>query len=84
MSDQASLVESAEHWERLADEAEAKAKWDRDLGIDLSLPGCSAGDYRARDFRRTAEALRLEAATGRPHCSSCLGPHANHHHPHRG
>jgi hypothetical protein len=75
---------SAEHWERLADEAVAQAAWDRDHGIDLSHPGCSAGDYQAMCFRQTAKALRLEATTGIPHCSTCFGPHANHKHPHRG
>lgn len=75
---------SAEHWERLADEANAKAKWDRDLGIDLSAPGTSAGDYKAATYRRTAKALRLEAETGRAHCSLCLKDHPNHHHGHRG
>ena len=75
---------SAEHWERLADEAAAQAQWDRDHGIDLSKPGLSAGDYRAAIYRRTAQALRLEAATGKAHCSLCLKDHPNHHHGHRG
>ena len=84
MTDKAQLAESIAHWERLATEAEAKAAWDRDHGIDLSKPGCSAGDYQAQTFRRTAEALRRELHTGRPHCSTCLGDHPNHQHPHRG
>ena len=75
---------SAEHWERLANEDEERARWNRARGIDLSSPGSSAGDCRAREFRRVAEALRLEAKTGRPHCSSCMGDHPNHQHPHRG
>jgi len=84
-SDQANLIiASAEHWERLADEAEARARWNRDHGLDLSNPGGSAGDHQAETYRHTAKALRLEAATGRPHCSSCFGAHANHHHSHRG
>ena len=80
----AQALESAEHWERLATEAEDQARWDRDHGIDLSNPGSSAGDHRARMYRRTAEALHLEAKTGRPHCSECLGDHPNHSHGHRG
>lgn len=75
---------SADHWERLAVEAEVQAKWDRDHGIDLSNPGGSAGDHKAATYRRTAQALRLEAATGRAHCSLCLKDHPNHLHGHRG
>ena len=75
---------SADHWEGLADEAAAQAWWDRDQGIDLSKPGLSAGDYRAATYRRIAQALRLEAATGKAHCSLCLKDHPNHHHGHRG
>jgi len=82
--DKAQLAASIEHWERLASEAESQAKWNRDHGRDLSKPGCSAGDYQAQIFRRTAEALRRELATGQPHCSTCLGDHPNHQHPHRG
>ena len=77
-------IAAAEHWERLADECEERARWNREHGIDLSEPGCSAGDHRAREYRRTAEALRLEAKTGRPHCTTCLRDHPNHQHPHRG
>jgi hypothetical protein len=83
-ADKKQLVASIEHWERLATEAEEQAKWNRDHGRDLSNPGGSAGDYQAQTFRRTAEALRRELATGRPHCSTCLGDHPNHQHPHRG
>lgn len=78
------LAASIEHWEKLATEAEAQARWNRDRGIDLSAPGCSAGDHRAQTYRRCAEALRREAQTGRPHCSTCLGDHPDHHHGHRG
>lgn len=72
------LIASAEHWERLAAEAEDLAAWDRAHGIDLSSPGASPGDHRARSYRVTAQALRLEATTGRPHCTNCLGDHPNH------
>jgi hypothetical protein len=78
------ITASIEHWLALATEEEKQAAWDRERGIDLSKPGCSAGDHRARVYRRTAEALQLERETGRPHCSACLGDHPNHHHGHRG
>ena len=74
-------AESAEHWERMAVEAQARAKWNRERGIDLSSPGMSVGDHQAAMFRKTAEALRREAATGNPHCSTCGGPHPPHKHP---
>lgn len=83
-ADRYEATASAERWERLADEAAAQAQWDRDHGIDLSAPGTSAGDYKAATYRRTAKALRLEAETGRAHCSLCLKDHPNHHHGHRG
>lgn len=63
-----SLLSAAEHWEQRADADETMAVWERDLGIDLSLPGQSPGDHRARRARRCARTLRLEAATGLPHC----------------
>jgi hypothetical protein len=62
------LIASAEHWERLADEDAQVAAWERERGIDLSAPGASAGDYRAAAARRCARTLRLQAATGEPHC----------------
>jgi hypothetical protein len=83
-SSKSELAESIEHWLKLATDDERQAAWDRDRGIDLSKPGSSAGDHRARMYRRTAETLQLELATGRPHCSTCLGDHPNHHHGHRG
>ena len=82
--DRNAAAASADHWERLAVEAEDQARWDRDHGIDLSKPGLSPGDYRAATYRHTAKALRLEAVTGRPHCSLCFKDHPNHHHGHRG
>jgi hypothetical protein len=74
MSDKGDIIASAEHWERLAEEAARMAAWDRERGIDLSVPGCSAGDYKARTYRDTAKSLRLEAATGKPHCSCHFSP----------
>ena len=70
----AEIIESAEHWERQADEAEAQAAWDRERGIDLSPAGTSAGDHRAQLYRATGQALRLEASTGIAHCSCHLVP----------
>lgn len=78
------LVAAAEHWEALARESEAKAEWDRRHGFDLGPRGGSAGDFQAATFRKTAQALRLEADTGRSHCTNCLGDHPNHLHSHRG
>lgn len=78
------LRQSIAHWESLAMREELFAKRDREEGRDLSLPGRSPGDYRARTYRDVAKALRLELETGRPHCSACFGPHPNHEHGHRG
>ncbi len=75
---------SAAHWDRIALDDEAAAEWDREHGIDMSSPGQSPGDHRARRARACAESLRLEAATGREHCTECLGAHANSLHPHLG
>ncbi len=66
--DQARTLEAAVHWERLADEAEKQASWDREHGIDLCAPGQSPGDNKARGYRLVARTLHLEAATGLPHC----------------
>ncbi len=74
------LIAVADHWDAIADSAEAKAVWDRAHGFDLSEPGKSPGDYQAGTYRRTAESIRLEAETGKVHCSMCLGAHANHEH----
>lgn len=65
---------SAEHWERLANENESMAAYERSIGLDLSQPGSSPGDHKARSFRETAKALRLEAATGVRHCSCHFSP----------
>ena len=74
------LADAIAHWERIADDSIALAKWNREHGFDLSRPECSAGDHYAEICRRTAKALRLEMETGVVHCSICLGPHANHEH----
>jgi len=78
------ILNAAEHWERIADDEERLAAWDRKQGVDMSFPGQSPGDHRASAFRATAKALRLEAETGKPHCSVCFQDHPNHLHMHRG
>ncbi len=83
MDTKKALIKSAACWEQLAAEDEAAALWDRTRGADMSAPGQSAGDHRARAARRAATALRLEAATGRPHCTLCLESHPNHLHTHQ-
>lgn len=75
----AQLTESAKHWEKYADEAEAMARWERERGIDLSAPGSSPGDHKARGARLAAKSLRFEAETGEPHCMCCLKPEAECH-----
>ena len=64
----AELLKAAAQWETVADAAELMAKFDRDHGYDLSKPGESAGDHRAKQSRRCARTLRLEVETGQPHC----------------
>lgn len=68
------LIAAANHWETLADQEEAMAKWDSEHGYgDVQV-------YKrhAETYRRTAKSLRLEAGTGKPHCTNCLGDHPNH------
>lgn len=83
-TEQETAAESAAYWERLADELESRSAYERSIGLDLSSPGSSVGDHQAATYRRTARALRLEAETGRAHCSTCMGAHSNHEHGHRG
>lgn len=68
------LARSIAHWEQLALEAERASAWDRQIGVDLSPPGQSAGDHKAQLYRQTAEALRREISTGEPYCPCCLKP----------
>ncbi len=63
------LLVAASKWETLAKEAEDLAAYERDIGIDMSQPGQSAGDYRAETYRDCAKSLRLEADTGLAHCN---------------
>lgn len=62
------LLTSAAHWERLADEEEKQAAWDRSHGLDLSRAGESCGDLRARLYRKVGRVMRLEAINGTVHC----------------
>ena len=66
--ERSSCIESADHWDQLADSDERKAARDRALGIDGSEPGDSAGDHRARQARACAKSLRLQAVAGVNHC----------------
>lgn len=67
-------IKAAEGWEAGADEAESMAAWERATGLDMSAPGQSPGDHRARSARNCAQTLRLEALTGLPHCMCHLRP----------
>jgi len=63
-AEERALLESAAHWQRLATDAERRAAYDREQGRDLSAPGHSAGDHRARTWRRVSRRLRAAALTG--------------------
>lgn len=78
------LEADALHWEDLATQAETTAAYERTIGLDLSTPGSSVGDNKARTYRATAQALRLEAQTGIPHCSCHLLPNTKWADLHRG
>jgi len=65
---------AANHWDALANEAESMAAWNRGRGLDLSAPGKSAGDHRARTYRACAAVMRLEMETGVGHCMCHLKP----------
>jgi hypothetical protein len=65
---------AADHWERLAAAEDDMAEWDAAHGYGDQ----SAKRNKAKSYRRTAKSLRLEAETGKPHCTVCLGAHPNH------
>lgn len=65
---------AAKHWERLADDAERAAAWDRSRGYDASPPGQSPGDHRARLYRDAAKSIRLTDQSGIAHCACHLVP----------
>lgn len=73
---------AAEHWERLAVEQDAQA--DYEDGNGRPFGDTSSYRHRAQCYRTTERALRLEAETGKPHCSICCGDHPNHLHMHMG
>lgn len=68
MSGRDKCIRAADEWDRLATSAEEMAAWERQRGIDTSMPGGSVGDRRAAQYRKAARTLRLEAETGEPHC----------------
>lgn len=53
------LLEAAGHWDALAAEQ----------------PGDDCGRERAKLYRRTAEALRIQSKTGVAVCACCLKPY---------
>lgn len=63
------ISEHAAQWEKLAVEADEHAAY-------LESRGEHAGAWRekAHTYRRTVEALKLEAETGTWHCVCCLKP----------
>jgi hypothetical protein len=77
-----SAADAAAHWEALAtSETEMANHYD---SIGRPYGDTSSYRHRAETYRRTARALRLEAETGKPHCSMCFGDHPNHLHMHMG
>lgn len=62
------LSEAAAHWDKLAEEQDSIAA----EGNPLDCPDTCA--ERAKMYRRTAESLRLQIATGVAHCACCLKP----------
>jgi len=68
----AASEEMAAHWDRLADTVLAKK------ALDSAHGSVAAHDAKIRTYRRTAESIRLEIATGRAHCVCCLSPETTH------
>ena len=68
------ILDAAAHWERLADEKEAKARWDQNMGLIAGPVESSPGYNAASTFRDCAASLRMEAETGLPHCACHLRP----------
>lgn len=77
-SNQDLAASAAAHWEQLATDQEAEAAWQESLGKPYG--DTSSYGHRAKTYRDTARALRLEAETGKPHCSMCFQDHPNHLH----
>jgi hypothetical protein len=72
------LGKSMRHWHRLACDQESEAGY-------LATRGEYTGTHRARAklYAKTAESIRREIVTGKPHCTVCLGAHENQHCPQR-
>ena len=68
-----SVAEAAEHWANLARQERENAAWDEAHGHGP----CPAHYERAKTYDRCAESLRMEAATGKPHCMCHLQPSAD-------
>jgi hypothetical protein len=68
------LLDAADHWERIAKEAREMAAWERGHGLDLSSPGQSTGDRNASLYERTTKSLRLQHETGEAHCLCHMTP----------
>lgn len=75
MTDQTKTLEAADHWDALAGYNEEMAAWERDQGLDLSPPGQSPGDHRAKTYRACAASMRLQVETGVGHCLCHLKPY---------
>lgn len=63
------LEAAAQYWDDLASETEQRMAYERSIGIQPDTK--CAGDFKAETYRDTAKALRLEIATGIPHCVCC-------------
>lgn len=72
------LREAASHWRKLAEEARTMGEFNKEIGIDPFYgTDRSASTNQARTYDRTAQALDLEAETGKYHCVACLEPVVN-------
>ena len=73
----ANTLESvASQWDLLAAEADEQAKWDSSQGFG----DISAYWHKAKMYRDSAKAIRMEIQTGLPHCSCCLKPRGSYAH----
>lgn len=66
------LLDAIAHWYKLADAEEWMAA--HYTAIGLPFGSVDAYHARARTYRETARALRLELETGEPYCSCHLRP----------
>ena len=80
MTEAEDLHYCAVQWEKLAEEE--RNRHDYEVLIGRLVPhGSSPFLNRQQMYLRVAEALRLEAKTGKPHCHLCLKDHPPHLHP---